>query len=155
MTVRRSIRDTTLNFFFSSRRRHTIWPRDWSSDVCSSDLERSNAKPLAEPLSQILGETCSAGGEQIHILGHALGIAVCVDGVGTEQDRIRTIGQELHDFPKDRGEGNLFVGHEFSERQGSICQEHQSSLTIPRVSTSWAPLQPPAVVMGAVGDCAR
>src|SRR5437660_197058 len=27
-----------LMFFFSSRRRHTRWPRDWSSDVCSSDL---------------------------------------------------------------------------------------------------------------------
>src|SRR6266702_7311598 len=27
-------------FFFSSRRRHTRWPRDWSSDVCSSDLRR-------------------------------------------------------------------------------------------------------------------
>src|SRR5690625_5936069 len=27
-----------LVFFFSSRRRHTRWPRDWSSDVCSSDL---------------------------------------------------------------------------------------------------------------------
>src|SRR5690625_5771314 len=27
-------------FFFSSRRRHTRWPRDWSSDVCSSDLTR-------------------------------------------------------------------------------------------------------------------
>src|SRR5690625_8038196 len=25
-------------FFFSSRRRHTRWPRDWTSDVCSSDL---------------------------------------------------------------------------------------------------------------------
>src|SRR5690625_2669543 len=25
-------------FFFSSRRRHTRWPHDWSSDVCSSDL---------------------------------------------------------------------------------------------------------------------
>src|SRR5437660_7449688 len=25
-------------FLFSSRRRHTRWPRDWSSDVCSSDL---------------------------------------------------------------------------------------------------------------------
>src|SRR5207253_8109189 len=23
------------------RRRHTRWPRDWSSDVCSSDLENS------------------------------------------------------------------------------------------------------------------
>src|SRR5207253_7286851 len=29
-----------LHFFFSSRRRHTRWPRDWSSDVCSSDLSR-------------------------------------------------------------------------------------------------------------------
>src|SRR5699024_7956253 len=28
-------------FFFSSRRRHTRSKRDWSSDVCSSDLEIS------------------------------------------------------------------------------------------------------------------
>src|SRR5699024_12163181 len=27
-----------ISFFFSSRRRHTISKRDWSSDVCSSDL---------------------------------------------------------------------------------------------------------------------
>src|SRR5690606_40460454 len=27
-----------LIFFFSSRRRHTRFSRDWSSDVCSSDL---------------------------------------------------------------------------------------------------------------------
>src|SRR5207247_7733668 len=27
-------------FFFSSRRRHTRSTRDWSSDVCSSDLKR-------------------------------------------------------------------------------------------------------------------
>src|SRR5256884_2697864 len=27
-----------LRFFFSSRRRHTRCSRDWSSDVCSSDL---------------------------------------------------------------------------------------------------------------------
>src|SRR6266581_6691800 len=27
-------------FFFSSRRRHTRWTGDWSSDVCSSDLRR-------------------------------------------------------------------------------------------------------------------
>src|SRR5439155_9174032 len=31
-------------FFFSSRRRHTRWPRDWSSDVCSSDLSASSAR---------------------------------------------------------------------------------------------------------------
>src|SRR5206468_8472561 len=28
-------------FFFSSRRRHTRSDRDWSSDVCSSDLDQS------------------------------------------------------------------------------------------------------------------
>src|SRR3712207_7627549 len=29
---------TIVLFFFSSRRRHTRYWRDWSSDVCSSDL---------------------------------------------------------------------------------------------------------------------
>src|SRR5437660_11893575 len=33
-------------FFFSSRRRHTRWPRDWSSDVCSSDLSFQQDGPL-------------------------------------------------------------------------------------------------------------
>src|SRR5215217_126000 len=31
---------TRFFFFFSSRRRHTRYWRDWSSDVCSSDLGR-------------------------------------------------------------------------------------------------------------------
>src|SRR5207302_4662333 len=30
--------NTWFVFFFSSRRRHTRFSRDWSSDVCSSDL---------------------------------------------------------------------------------------------------------------------
>src|SRR6476620_9477477 len=33
------IRRFSFFFFFSSRRRHTRYWRDWSSDVCSSDLE--------------------------------------------------------------------------------------------------------------------
>src|SRR6266508_5976428 len=36
-----------LFFFFSSRRRHTRWPRDWSSDVCSSDLLDPGTGPSA------------------------------------------------------------------------------------------------------------
>src|SRR2546427_8597220 len=35
-----SLAITCLFFFFSSRRRHTRFDCDWSSDVCSSDLER-------------------------------------------------------------------------------------------------------------------
>src|SRR5438309_9029578 len=33
-----------LDFFFSSRRRHTRWNCDWSSDVCSSDLIGAEGK---------------------------------------------------------------------------------------------------------------
>src|SRR5439155_5741093 len=38
-----------LFFFFSSRRRHTRWPRDWSSDVCSSDLPCPCGKTYCNP----------------------------------------------------------------------------------------------------------
>src|SRR3989440_4754600 len=34
-------------FFFSSRRRHTRSDRDWSSDVCSSDLRMREGEDLA------------------------------------------------------------------------------------------------------------
>src|SRR5436309_328010 len=34
-------------FFFSSRRRHTRFSRDWSSDVCSSDLASAQKQPWA------------------------------------------------------------------------------------------------------------
>src|SRR5690606_40309240 len=33
-------------FFFSSRRRHTRFSRDWSSDVCSSDLVAAGDKNI-------------------------------------------------------------------------------------------------------------
>src|SRR3712207_8071363 len=37
-------------FFFSSRRRHTRYWRDWSSDVCSSDLVCEDEKiPTTKP----------------------------------------------------------------------------------------------------------
>src|SRR5690606_40913997 len=35
-------------FFFSSRRRHTRFSRDWSSDVCSSDLTVAQAQRRVE-----------------------------------------------------------------------------------------------------------
>src|SRR5687768_18229510 len=43
-------RATSSYFFFSSRRRHTRCSRDWSSDVCSSDLPCGS--PLALELLQ-------------------------------------------------------------------------------------------------------
>src|SRR5436309_13700827 len=41
-------------FFFSSRRRHTRFSRDWSSDVCSSDLAAPGEAQL-ELLREVTG----------------------------------------------------------------------------------------------------
>src|SRR5690606_15664232 len=40
--------------FFSSRRRHTRFSRDWSSDVCSSDLAIQHAQRSFEPLGELV-----------------------------------------------------------------------------------------------------
>src|SRR3989440_5214150 len=46
-----SIEDFAIRFFFfSSRRRHTRSDRDWSSDVCSSDLISDEADFSLPPL---------------------------------------------------------------------------------------------------------
>src|SRR5207253_6114757 len=47
-----------LYFFFSSRRRHTRWPRDWSSDVCSSDLGPGRSCPWVAETSRISPTRC-------------------------------------------------------------------------------------------------
>src|SRR5215469_13731977 len=54
-------------FFFSSRRRHTRSLRDWSSDVCSSDLElrdgdksRYLGKGTQKAASHVNGEIAAA-----------------------------------------------------------------------------------------------
>src|SRR5437870_10193678 len=67
-------------FFFSSRRRHTRWPRDWSSDVCSSDLAR-----LAHAGSQLVRitvntEEAAAAVPEIMRKLHDLGVDVPVIG---------------------------------------------------------------------------
>src|SRR5215208_2627875 len=63
-----------LNFFVSSRRRHTRGPRDWSSDVCSSDLGGRAVKP-----GDILR---SASGKTVEVLNtDAEGRLVLGDGL--------------------------------------------------------------------------
>src|SRR5256884_900534 len=48
-------------FFFSSRRRHTRCSRDWSSDVCSSDLIIRGAAWL---MTRVMG---ASGAESLNV----------------------------------------------------------------------------------------
>src|SRR3712207_8801518 len=80
-------------FFFSSRRRHTRYWRDWSSDVCSSDL----------------GDRVGGERVQVQLLGQrqrlepdALGLLVAseaeehpgVDGEHLRRSEERRVGKE-------------------------------------------------------------
>src|SRR2546430_4374180 len=74
-------------FFFSSRRRHTRFDCDWSSDVCSSDLDESQESPprLALPpivacLMVTLVKTQSRGGF-LGFVAVALYLLVWFDGM--------------------------------------------------------------------------
>src|SRR5205085_9261975 len=53
-----------LVFFFSSRRRHTRFDCDWSSDVCSSDLHLWPAIGLDSPLAQLVARQLGLGGDE-------------------------------------------------------------------------------------------
>src|SRR5206468_5255310 len=50
-----------FSFFFSSRRRHTRSDRDWSSDVCSSDLKKNELPVTIYSDSQYVINTVQKG----------------------------------------------------------------------------------------------
>src|SRR6266496_2844531 len=76
-------------FFFSSRRRHTRSLRDWSSDVCSSDLDVATPW-LAAAIEDNIGHgnTVEVGGTQIERAGR-IRIAVRIrDIVVRDRDQV-------------------------------------------------------------------
>src|SRR5690625_306291 len=66
--VRRNFYTILINvlFFVSSRRRHTRWQRDWSSDVCSSDLTVEEKTEILPKFHSLLEQNSDTVG-WIHI----------------------------------------------------------------------------------------
>src|SRR5699024_4935 len=66
-----------IYFFFSSRRRHTRSKRDWSSDVCSSDLDSFEVftqggvkmKKIEGQMADVIKEIISEGDSVVEIEG--------------------------------------------------------------------------------------
>src|SRR5438067_8885217 len=81
----------TISFFFSSRRRHTISKRDWSSDVCSSDLgdddeaRRGGVRHLVEQVAEALDVVVVE--RRVDLVEHA-------DRRRVRQDRKSVVGKE-------------------------------------------------------------
>src|SRR5439155_15403481 len=71
-------------FFFSSRRRHTRWPRDWSSDVCSSDL----TKGTAESLYRLQNDAAAIQSIAIDYAAPLITSALTLAGMRSEERRV-------------------------------------------------------------------
>src|SRR5216684_8029689 len=98
-----------LCFFFSSRRRHTRCSRDWSSDVCSSDLDVADAPARIEAGKGILKDHLHAPADLVLARG----------GIGdihpVELDAAARRPIESDD---DAGDGRLAAAGFADEREG-------------------------------------
>src|SRR5258707_7264325 len=107
-------------FFFSSRRRHTRYWRDWSSDVCSSDLVQHRVRildrlaldrnqdiaglqsgPFGGPASQHALDQYPGGGAQAEGFSHFRSDLPRLDADPTARDA-SGLDDLLHDLPRAR-----------------------------------------------------
>src|SRR5205809_5870323 len=93
-------------FFFSSRRRHTRCSRDWSSDVCSSDLVALSSRPPP-----------SAGAVGMKAPPAARGI---LGERGRQQSAFERLGLGAHGPPHDERSEERRVG---KERRAQVARE--------------------------------
>src|SRR3712207_25493 len=88
--------------FFSSRRRHTRYWRDWSSDVCSSDRRRASASPFLCLIDDHL--LCPDKACLLHELEKRLVNARVVRQLGVERGDEEAAVPEEHGIAVELGE---------------------------------------------------
>src|SRR5690625_7145565 len=108
-------------FFFSSRRRHTRWPRDWSSDVCSSDLG------LRDGINVVIALTLYGIALLVRSVADEIGRASC-------RERVEISGVAVSVQKKRRGGERDVTGAQRVEAHAQIAevtekQEHTRTQT--------------------------
>src|SRR5690606_40166092 len=99
-------------FFFSSRRRHTRFSRDWSSDVCSSDLLPLHERVVrTEPRKQLRDRVAVADDHAVdptHLarLRSEIGRASCRERVETT---VVAVASTKHHTRNDRVSISLVI----------------------------------------------
>src|SRR5690606_40589737 len=111
-----------LMFFFSSRRRHTRFSRDWSSDVCSSDLDRVNHDILMDRVARRVDDK-----RVLRLVRRYLEAGIMADGVVMERHEGTPQGgplSPLHaDILLDEVDQEL-------ERRGHSCARYADDLNV-------------------------
>src|SRR2546427_325324 len=124
-------------FFFSSRRRHTRFDCDWSSDVCSSDLDS-----MAKTLSIRLGEKRYMLGERSILLSVCVGTAVCKNN--EDWNQLLRDGRAAMERARSQGRGR-FVKFEPSadgpmQEQLLLEQDFRSAIGTSQLFMAYQPI---------------
>src|SRR5690242_20806063 len=93
-------RASSPQFFFSSRRRHTRLTCDWSSDVCSSDLQ-----PQCEQAGPIRRANTQGAALVKEQRGRALAQPIDPLGIGQREQKAAQDKEELHARSEERRVG--------------------------------------------------
>src|SRR5215510_15056633 len=117
-------------FFFSSRRRHTSGPRDWSSDVCSSDPGGgANVVkiPYPDPYRPVLGSQRDCSGAVLDYLENYILRTICPpdDTAGIIVEPVQSDG------------GDIVPPPGFLKGLQAICRRHGIMLLIDEVKTGF------------------
>src|SRR2546429_3648621 len=90
--------DGVVFFFFSSRRRHTRCSRDWSSDVCSSDLSASAILTFqtGTPISLVSGGNLEGGTQRPDVICPQVSSGISYHAAAStgERSEERRVGKE-------------------------------------------------------------
>src|SRR5437868_14591672 len=82
-------------FFFSSRRRHTISKRDWSSDVCSSDLTTNGESTIGTANQSFIDPVDNGNMNLFRVRSAATHYTLNKAGAGTlDRSEERRVGKE-------------------------------------------------------------
>src|SRR2546430_17550399 len=97
-------------FFFSSRRRHTRFDCDWSSDVCSSDL--TTLFTIDHFVRELDSLRAHLGCQKVHLFGHSWGTILAFEYYRAHPEHVAslTLGSAALDIPTWARNARQLVG---------------------------------------------
>src|SRR5690349_9651656 len=137
-------------FFFSSRRRHTRSLRDWSSDVCSSDLklgDKIGSKLIAEEVGVPVAawsrgpvETLEAALEAAERIGYPLMLKATAGGGGRGIRKVTSPGELADAYERTSQEAARAFGSGvvFLERLVTGARHVEVQVIADGQGTAWA-----------------